>query len=147
MTPTEKPIQQFEWDERKEDAQSERYMKWLHANIALPPHTAFFNVSSANHLLSTSHVSSKYKFSGTLDVAVIDDAYASRSFVVCGIKIGFELKNVTTYNDNQAIIKLLIAGLSSEYAVVMVLTNLRNVWRFFWLEKTEQDIYVTRKVI
>ena len=111
-------------------------MKWLDANIALPPHTQSFHASSAKNLLSTSHESSKYKFSGTLDAAVINSAYAGRWFVVCGIKIGFELrKNITSYNDHQAIIELLIAGLSSEYAMVIVLTDLGNVWRFFWLEK------------
>lgn len=62
-------------------------------------------------------------------------AYAGRAFVVCGIIIGFELKNVTLYHDNEAIIKLLIASLSLNYAIVIVLTDLGNVWHFFWLEK------------
>ena len=84
-------------------------MEWLDANIALPPHTQFFHASSTKNLLSTSRASSKYKFSGTLDVAVIDIAYAGRGFVVCGIIIGFELKiKVTSYNNHQAIINGLI---------------------------------------
>lgn len=136
VTPTSESIRPFEWDDRKEDARANDYMEWLNDNITPPKGTQFYKASSDIKLLNSAVASSKYKFSGTLDAAIVNDAYIETGFVVSGILVGIEVKkNVTPKNNMQAILELLIAGLSSEYSVVNILTDLRDVWRFFWLEQ------------
>ena len=74
VTPTSESIRPFEWDDRKEDARANAYMEWLNDNITPPKGTQFYKASLDINLLN-SVASSKYKFSGTLDAAIVNDAY------------------------------------------------------------------------
>ena len=44
-------------------------------------------------------------------------------------------KKVESRHNNQAILKMLLVNVASQYPVIMLLTDLRYVWRYFWLRK------------
>jgi len=71
--------------------------------------------------------------------------------VVGGLKVVFKLKkNVICSGINQAIVEIILANALSAYAVLIVLTDLKNDWHFFWLQEfkiTEIVVYDIREAI
>lgn len=68
-------------------------------------------------------------------MAVVDKSHIKSSNIVGGIRVGIELKKKIKRADHmQAITKLMLTSLYSKYPVVMLLTDLREHWQFFWLE-------------
>ena len=72
---------------------------------------------------------------GTLDIAVVDKSHIKSRNIVAGIRVGIELKKkIQTADTMQVITELIVASLYSKYPAVMLLTDLREDWHFFWLE-------------
>lgn len=136
IDPTSKHVVELTWDNSKEDANGLAYLSWLETNIALPSTMIFELVSSKSNFLSTDLASSKYCLRGTLDTIIVDKAYVEDSNTAAGVHVGMEMKKTVTENDCiQAIIELLAAGIFSNFPVVMVLTDLKQYWQFFWFSR------------
>jgi hypothetical protein len=128
----------FVWGDKKEDAQSAEYMKWLKANVTIPTTATLHKMSNNNNstLLSSTSVSTQYKLNGTLDMAIVDNGYAQTGYILGGLLVGIEVKKtVKTKDDMQTVLELLLANVVSQYPVIMLLTDLGSNWRYFWLEK------------
>jgi hypothetical protein len=134
---TEKQVNPFVWSDKKEDSNSDRYMKWLNANVTIPSYVTLYKTSNQGHLLSLLPVSTHYKFNGTLDMAIVDIRYVKKGASIApGLLVGIEVKKeVEAKHHMQATIELLLANVVSQYPVIMLLTDLRNNWTYFWLQK------------
>ncbi|RUS26986.1 hypothetical protein BC938DRAFT_483861 [Jimgerdemannia flammicorona] len=129
-------VQAFQWTMLNENAQFVSYMKWLSVNLVLPQRLVFYNAKSQTNLISTTHLSARYIFNGTMDVAVVPNENIDTLNVAGGLVIGFEMKKRPTEKDIiQTSVELLAASVHSVYSVVMILTDLGPNWHFFWLEK------------
>lgn len=96
----------------------------------------FKPVSYKPNFLSTDLVSSRYPLKGTLDGIIVDKAYVEDSNTTAGVRIGIEMKKTATEKDCiQAIIELLATEIFSDIPVVMVPTNLKQYWQFFWFSR------------
>ena len=135
QTPTTKPIQPFAWGNQNEVAHRHAYLEWLTKNINLPDGVEFYHASSNTALLNSTLVSSQMNIKGTLDIAVVDKSHIKSRNIVAGIRVGIELKKkIQTADTMQVITELIVANLYSKYPAVMLLTDLREDWHFFWLE-------------
>ncbi|CAG8722412.1 4790_t:CDS:2, partial [Dentiscutata erythropus] len=118
--------EQFVWDDRAEN----QHMEDQKDSLAL----VWYDSKSKKDLLSVYDVSLPYRISGTADVLVMDEKFYNVLDYHSGIRAGFELKKtVQDYDVNQAIAKLIVANIHSNYAVFLVLTDLNNSWMFYWL--------------
>src|SRR5262249_45749461 len=72
---------------------------------------------------------------GTADVIIADRSFIKRGIASKGIRLCIELKKgeIKSQHNNQMIFDLLCTNLVSNFAVVSLLTNLGNIWRFYWL--------------
>lgn len=124
----------FTWGPGKEDAHSDQYLKWLKLHVTVPDDVEFYCASRQQNFLSTTLASSRFNLNGTLDVVVVDSAYVEDNNIPAGVRVGLELKKVIGANDYmQAIAELVAASIASKYRVVIVLTDLKSHWQFFWL--------------
>ena len=142
VTPTTKPIQSFTWGDKKEDTHAQGYLGWLKSNINLPPDVEFYTASSNATLLNTTLASSQMNFNGTLDVAIVDSKNVISGNIIGGIRVGIETKKMVKNTDAmQVIAELIMANVFLVwYPVVILLTDLRQHWQFFWLQtKTVVD--------
>ncbi|RUS13436.1 hypothetical protein BC937DRAFT_95340 [Endogone sp. FLAS-F59071] len=136
VSPTKKPVEPFVWRSDAEEAHAEDYLKWLEVNISLPDSVGFYRASSKRDLFYTSMVSNKFILMGTTDVAIVDKVCIRAKEIAAGLRVGIEGKKCVLDKDSmQTCLELISANLSSNYAVVMVLTNFGSYWRFFWLER------------
>ncbi|RUS22568.1 hypothetical protein BC937DRAFT_88444 [Endogone sp. FLAS-F59071] len=136
VTPTTKPIQPFIWGDKKEDTHAQGYLRWLDSNINLPPNVKFYIASSDVTLLNTTLASRQINIKGTLDLAIVDSKNVKSGNIAGGIRVGIETKKTVKKADAmQVITELITANIFSEYPVVMLLTNLKEHWQFFWLER------------
>ncbi|CAG8517091.1 1884_t:CDS:2 [Paraglomus occultum] len=79
-----------------------------------------------------------YSITGTSDIAIIDKSFLVSLWSVGGLKVVFELKKkLIRQNVYQAILETILANALSAYAVLVVLTDLKNIWHFFWLQEFE----------
>lgn len=97
---------------------------------------AFELTSSKPNFLSTNLASSRYQLKGTLDIIIVDKVYVEDFSTAAGVYIGMKVKKTVTEKDCiQAIIELLAADIFSNFPVVMVLTDLKQYWQFFWFSR------------
>ncbi|KAF8425345.1 hypothetical protein BGX38DRAFT_1237047 [Terfezia claveryi] len=135
VPPTEKRIYPFVWGDRKEDAHASEYMKWFTENVTIPSYATLYNASKDSNLLSSTSVSTKFNFKGTLDLAIVAAKYERCGYPSGGVFMGIEVKkNVEPRNDMQAVVELVLADIPSEYPVIMLLTDLGSIWRYFWFQ-------------
>ena len=138
--PRLEPPSQFGWDDRLERAQAERYMPYL--NSCLPfDKRAYQLVDAANKhpkMLSVSSLADElgYEISGTTDVAFVLRHAARINQPANGLRIVFELKKKRDNSNHfQAMITLLLSNLlSCPLKPIVVLTDLREEYTFYWLD-------------
>lgn len=132
-----KRVASFVWGQGKEDAHTGQYLKWLERHVTVPGDVEFYCASKHQNFLSTTLASSQFNLNGTLDVVVVDSAYVKDNNIPAGVRVGLELKKAVGANDYmQAIAELVTANIASKYRVVIVLTDLKSHWQFFWLAPT-----------
>ncbi|GJJ75238.1 hypothetical protein EMPS_07596 [Entomortierella parvispora] len=132
---TQKQIQPFIWGSAKENAQAKDYLEWLETNISLPTNTIFYDASKRINLLSTRVASTICNLRGTVDLAIMGKEYDMAWSHSAGLQVGIELKrSINEENLMQATLQLLSASMSSSFNPVIILTDLRSSWHFFWLE-------------
>ena len=103
-------------------------------NITILRFCEFYDASKAPNLLSTTAASERFIFTGTLDVGIVHRNYVQFGFVAGGM-LGIEVKKkVETKHNMQATVELLLMNASSNFPATMLLTDLRDTWRYFWLE-------------
>ena len=79
---------------------------------------------------------------GTTDVVVVDKFSVAAMFPECHIRIVFELKKKVESKDRyQALAESTTADLRSNYAVLTVLTDLNDMWIFFWFEQKKVKMF------
>lgn len=131
VTPTPKSVQPFVWNNSKEEAHSSRYLQWLNDSVTLPEDVQVYHSSS---LPFTSSSASTLR--GTFDVAFVDKACVLDANDRTGIRVVVKLKKEIVNADSiQAIAELLAENILSQHPVVTVLTDLSDIWKFFWLAK------------
>ena len=136
VPPTNKHIYPFVWGDREEDAHASEYMKWITENVTIPNYATLYNASKDCNFLSSTSASTKLNFKGTLDLAIVAAKYEESDYSAGGVFMGIEVKKyVERRNDMQAVVELVLADIPSEYPVIMLLTNLGSVWRYFWFQK------------
>ncbi|KAF8448434.1 hypothetical protein BGX38DRAFT_1188964 [Terfezia claveryi] len=135
VPPTKKRIYPFVWGDRKEDAHVSEYMKWITENVTIPSYATLYNASKDSNLLSSTSASTKFNFNVTLDLAIVAAKYERCGYPSGGVFMGIEVKkNVEPRNDMQAVVELVLADIPSEYPVIMLLTDLGSIWRYFWFQ-------------
>ncbi|GJJ78174.1 hypothetical protein EMPS_10533 [Entomortierella parvispora] len=130
-------IEPFAWGPESEAAQADDCKEWLENNTRLPEGILFCITSRNANLLRTMSASTKYELNGTTDMVILPEEYLNTTLLVPGLQIGIELKKSDVgYQKHtfEATLQLLSASLSSNFCPVIVLTDLKEYWRFFWLE-------------
>ena len=86
------------------------------------------------YALNTTHLSGEKSIKGTMDLAIVDVKNIITENISGGIRVGIELKKeVKNKGWPQVITELCTAKIYSKYPVIMVLTDPRDTWIFFWL--------------
>lgn len=135
MPPCEKQVRAFVWNLQIEGSHGGAYLEWLNDNISLPGNLEFYPASAKSNLLSTSLASARYKLNGTLDTLIVEKAYVKDLNIVAGVRVGIEKREVVSEEDCiQAVAQLIAADIYSNYSVIILLTDLRNHWQFFWFQ-------------
>ena len=134
-----KSIPEFQWDDRAEAAQSDRYMQHLQKHITLRGrNVVWIRGDSDRSLLSAPACSVlPLRLNGTCDAALIWRTYNKSDILRrAGLAVVFELKKeVKESDERQAMAELLAASvLSPDFRPVSVLTDLRNCWRIYYCD-------------
>eukprot|EP00891_Asterochloris_glomerata_P001080 jgi/Astpho2/1080/fgenesh1_pg.00017_%23_19_t len=144
VTPRQVPA--FDWDERLEKTQADRYMPHLHKLMRVRDRS--YRLMDANHypqlLMDGAHQAELgYKFRGTTDVAVVDKVAYQAEEYKHGLRLLFELKKKPdTAATAQAKISLLLANIhSAKLKPLVVLTDLKEDYRFYWLDGRTIRVY------
>lgn len=137
-THTQKKFPAFQWDDRYQGTQADRYLPYILQNIKVDCcRWQWVNVQGQKNLLS--HVSMHtlgYKFKGTTDMVLCSRNAVRSNIYTSGMRVLLEVKKAPVHNDSyQAMVILLLASLlNPKFKLVVVLTDLRDSWVFFWLE-------------
>lgn len=129
----------FEWLPQKEDNERnvQKYMMYLRNLFSLPDNCILVNVCSQQNLLDTN--TSVLPNGGPIDVVLIPGNISPENNPIEKIFLGIELKKSLKPTQNashftQVAMQLLNACcLYPDTGVVILLTDLNEVWRFFWL--------------
>ena len=79
---------------------------------------------------------SKYVLKGTTDVVIVQNAYIRPRNILGGMQVVVELRKKGDDQDaRQATLELISANVFANYAVVVLLTDLKEYWHFLWLAK------------
>jgi hypothetical protein len=125
----------FQWDDRPERDQKDRYMPHLRKLLQISKYRKLeiYDTSDHNNFLSISTDILPIRLAGTTDATVVDRFSVSSRIPQNHIRILFELKK--SVNDGhlyQALAELTAGDLKSIHAVLAVLTDLRDDWQFFY---------------
>jgi len=134
VPPTTKKAKGFIWNKEKEDVQSDKYLTWLQKNIQLLKDLQFYDGKSKNLLFTISKVF-PFDIKGSIDVCITETASIEADNVLGGLWLGIELKKkITESHIPQVTAQLLIANCHANQPIIMVLTDLKSDWRFYWME-------------
>ncbi|RGB28580.1 hypothetical protein C1646_767659 [Rhizophagus diaphanus] len=132
-------VNAFSWDERNDRAQHDRYIPYLNQILRIGTYQTlaiFDPTSNADFLMTDAGIYLPLRLAGTTDAVVVDRFSVTAMFSDCHIRIVFELKKKVEYKDRyQALAELITSDLRSNYTVLTVLTDLNDVWVFFWFEQ------------
>jgi len=125
-------IPEFKWSDENEDQQQDRYVQYVKDHLQIPRHLSV-KAAPANLLDVSKSARLPFDVKGSSDVMVVErSAGLAPEF---GIRMLFELtKAVMRKNLFQAIGELLAADELTAFTPVVVLTDLNEVWTFYWLE-------------
>ena len=129
-------IPAFQWTKSDEFSQSKEYLDWLKLHVQLPEDMQYYPSFADPDLLTTSCASAQYLLKGTIDVAVVSKIYVDSWNTPSGIRVAIELKkNAAPEHVMQAVTQLLSATAKSNFKVVVLLTDLKDHFQFFWLHQ------------
>lgn len=139
MSPTHtQKFPAFQWDDRYEGTQADRYLPYILQNIKVDSRRwQWVDVQGQKNLLT--HVSMHtlgYNFKGTTDMVLCSRNAVCSNIYTSGMRVLLEVKKAPIHDDSyQAMVILLLANsLNPKFKPVVVLTDLRDSWVFFWLE-------------
>lgn len=140
MVPTHtKQLPAYQWDERYEGTHVDRYLPFVLQNIKVDSRQwQWVDVSGKKNLLiQASAHSLGYNFRGTADIALCSRNAVHSNIYTSGMRVLLEVKTAPVSDDTyQAMVILLLANiLNPKFKPVVVLTDLRDSWVFFWLER------------
>ena len=112
-------------------------LDWMRKFISLPDKFAFNNLSSNRDALTLPAGSYlNFTVKGTADVLITDKHFVGDTMAVTNAEVVFELKKrVSPNNHKQAIVQTVISNILATQPVMIVLTNLKKTWFFYWLEE------------
>ncbi|CAI2193165.1 4158_t:CDS:2 [Funneliformis geosporum] len=127
----------FQWDDRPEREQKDRYLPHLRKILQISKYRKLEIYDTTRHInfLSMSTDILPIRLVGTTDATVVDRFSISSRIPQHHIRILFELKKFI--NDGhlyQALAELTYGDLKSIHAILAVLTDLRDDWQFFYFE-------------
>lgn len=140
MVPTHtKQFPAYQWDERYEGTQADRYLPYILQNINIDSRQwQWVNVSGKRNLLTQASAHSLgYNFRGTTDIALCSRNAVLSNMYTSGMRVLLEVKKAPVHDDTyQAMVILLLANiLNPKFKPLVVLTDLRDSWVFFWLDR------------
>ena len=137
-------VEPLEWTNDKEDHKNNRdkCFEYLNETLITPEILKKFAVHDATltkHLLDHTFDSS-LKVMGTTDF-IIYSRTTFDGYILPNCFVAFELfKPSNTDNKiNQAVLELLICDRKSDFNVILILTDLNDLWTIFWIEKLDND--------
>lgn len=139
MSPTHtKKFPAYQWDDRYEGSQADRYMPYILQNIKVDSRQwQWVDVQGQRNLLTqVSMHTLGYNFKGTTDTILCSRNAVRSQIYTSGMRVLLEVKRAPVHDDSyQAMVILLLANsLNPKFKPVVVLTDLRDSWVFFWLE-------------
>ena len=128
----------YQWDDRYEGTQADKYMPYILHNIKADSRQwQWVDVKGQRNLLTqVSMHTLGYNFKGTTDIILCSRNAVRSRIYTSGMRVLLEVKKAPVYDDSyQAMVILLLANsLNPKFKPVVVLTDLRDSWVFFWLE-------------
>ena len=139
MSPTyTKKFPAYQWDDRYEGSQADRYMPYILQIIKVDSRQwQWVDVQGQRNLLTqVSMHTLGYNFKGTTDIILCSRNAVRSHIYTSGMRVLLEVKKAPVHDDSyQAMVILLLANsLNPKFKPVVVLTDLRDSWVFFWLE-------------
>lgn len=133
ISPTTKELPDgFEWGPENE---VDKCLTWLSSIVTIPEEKNLISVAHQPGLLNSDFGS--YNVKGTIDLVFISELFVETWNIRGGIEITVELKkDIHQRYVKQAITQLITAATSSQFAVIVLLTDLKEVWLFSWLSKS-----------
>jgi hypothetical protein len=146
------PAPQYVWDPVADEPKHEEtaadgkwigYRPWLKEHLKIPESMQLVSTKSMKNLLRLDGLDLSYAAHGTTDLILLPSQCADNSAMYSMFAlILFELKKPVAPGqplhpswDFQAFFELLSATTVGQWGPVVVLTDLRAVWRIYWLEK------------
>ena len=136
----------YTWHPSSENSPTNQigYMKYLE-ELSRPEETILHNTNSQASLLSTKLEVFDLKFSGNIDVVMVASQFRHMEAVGQNILMGIELKkpdNNSPQNHHQAVLQHIAASfLNYDTAVVTLLTDLNDRWKFIWFGKPKYVMF------
>jgi len=127
----------FKWDERTEPQQIEDCLSFLKDHLKIPRCCVLRAIDKWVGFLSvhSKSLGTTVGIRGTSDLAVLDRGFDSALTPRAGIIVLLELKKDPQPKDvRQAHLELIAACRISQFRAVVVLTDLRESWRFYWIK-------------
>jgi len=127
----------YTWDERTEPQQSEDCISFLKGHLKFPCSCVLRAIDKRADFLSVraSALGTTMGIKGTSDLAVLDSDLANALVPRAGIILLFELKKEIQERDvRQAQLQTISANRVSQFRPVVVLTDLRESWRYYWIK-------------
>jgi len=126
----------YQWDDSGERQQADECLSYLSRQLSIPKSCVLQSVDNEKSFLdvSKSHLGTSHGLQGTSDIAVLDRDMVRHSVKRAGILVLFELKKAVAEGDvRQAQLELIASCKISQFRPVVVLTDLQEEWRTFWL--------------
>jgi len=128
----------FEWDlSLTEQKQLSQCLLYLQTNICIPEDCKWEIVDNDKGFLNVPNEcsGSRFNLNGTSDIAIIDSKLDEEMLPQAGIVTLFELKKqVSREHVLQAHLELIAASRLSQLQPVVVLTDLKNTWKMYWIQ-------------
>ncbi|KAL3133259.1 hypothetical protein ABBQ38_007140 [Trebouxia sp. C0009 RCD-2024] len=125
----------YQWDDRHEGCQADRYMPYILQNIKVDSrHWQWVDVQGQRNLLTqVSMHTLGYNFKGTTDIILCSRNAVRSHIYTSGMRVLLEVKKAPVHDDSyQAMVILLLANsLNPKFKPVVVLTDLCDSWVFF----------------
>jgi len=127
----------YTWDERTEPQQSEDCISFLKGHLKFPCSCVLRAIDKRADFLSVhaNALGTTMGLKGTSDLAVLDRAFVTALALRAGIILLFKLKKDIQERDaRQAQLQTISGNRVSQFCPVVVLTDLRESWRFYWIK-------------
>jgi hypothetical protein len=130
----------YHWDNSKQDSQKNRkgYIDYLRENLLDGLPFSVFDPTQETTLLDTDF--GDLRIHGTADALISSTTDSATMIIDCHVL--FELKKPTNKDNKlkQAQLELIGAAMKSSYKVISVLSDLTDLWKIMWIEKTINEL-------